>query len=189
MYRPVSAKPLTLKARAIALLAQREHSVPELRRKLLRIARNRRLDETGASGPDPYVSNAGRIDESGEIGTVGHTSEATEPAAEIDALLVWLQAQGYLSEQRFIEGRIHVRAQRFGLQRIQQELAQHGLTLDAEQQQALKADELERARAIFQRKFGTEVANDPALRAKQMRFLAGRGFSADVIRRLLRSSD
>ena len=164
--RPSSSSPLSLKARAIALLAQREHSATELRRKLMRIARARdqNLQKDGASEP------------------------AMDPAPEVDALLIWLQGQGYLNEARFVESRLHARSSRHGNLRIKQELAQHGLSLAPEQAAALKDSELDRARAVWQRKFG-EPAQDPAARAKQTRFLAGRGFSADVIRRLLRGAD
>jgi len=167
----VRGQPLSLKARAIGLLAQREHSRAELRRKLVRLARQR-LAEAAQPGavepPEPTEHDVG---------------------AEVDALLVWLQAQGYLSEARFVESRIHARSQRYGNLRIQQELAQHGVQLEAEQQARLKDSELERARQIWQRKFGGAAPLDAAARAKQMRFLAGRGFSAEVIRRVLRADD
>jgi len=167
----VRGQPLSLKARAIGLLAQREHSLAELRRKLVRLARQRLAEapQPGATeSPDPAEHDV---------------------SAEVDALLVWLQAQGYLSEARFVESRIHARSQRYGNLRIQQELAQHGVQLEAEQQARLKDSELERARQIWQRKFGGAAPLDAAARAKQMRFLAGRGFSAEVIRRVLRADD
>lgn len=152
--------PLSLKARAIGLLAQREHSRAELRRKLLRIERLR-------------LAAADEVD------------EAT-PAATVDALLDTLAADGHLSETRFVESRLHLRAGRFGAQRIQQELARHGLKLDAEQQEQLRATELERAREVWLRRFGPEPAAEPAERARQTRFLLARGFAPELVRRLLR---
>jgi len=170
-------KPLSLKMRAIGLLSQREHSLSEMRRKLLRIssdmARAKNRDETSA-GNAP----------ADEVEEVDVPSLA---AAEIEALLAWLQAQGYLNEARFVESRIHTRAQRYGNLRIKQELAQHGLSLDAEAQGALKASELSRARAVWQRKFGGDVPKDQIARAKQTRFLVTRGFGAEVISRVLRA--
>lgn len=163
-------KPLSLKMRAIALLAQREHSLSELRGKLLRLARAAQAlkrAEAGDGGEDP-------------------TEAVADPGAEVDELLVWLQVQGYLSESRFVESRVHARAQRYGNLRIKQELAQHGLTLDAERQAQLKDSEFERALAVWARKFGAALPEDAAARARQTRFLAGRGFSAEVIRRVLR---
>ena len=98
-----------------------------------------------------------------------------------------LAAEGYLDETRFVESRLHLRASRFGAQRIQQELAQHGLKLDAQQQAALKDSELERAREVWLRRFGAEPSTEPTERARQTRFLLGRGFAPDLVRRLLRA--
>jgi regulatory protein len=159
------APPLSLRARALQWLSQREHSRIELRRKLLRAAR-RRDAAAAAEGVDP-----------------------ADCGPEVDALLDWLAANRYLSEARFIESRVHARSTRFGNRRIVQELAQHGAELDAGTAERLKASELDRARAVWQRKFGAAPAVDPAARAKQMRFLAGRGFSAEVIRRVIRGAD
>lgn len=54
--------------------------------------------------------------------------------------------------------------------------------------QALRGTELERAREVWRRKFG-EPAADAAGRAKQMRFLAARGFAGETIRRVLGGED
>src|SRR5262249_54764761 len=142
--RMATRAPLSLKARAVGLLAQREHSRAELRRKLLRIeqqhARLAAARATEASdNPPPALED---------------DHEACEAA--VDALLDALAADGYLDETRFVESRLHLRAGRFGAQRIQQELAQHGLKLDAEQQAALRATELERAREVWHKRFGAE---------------------------------
>jgi regulatory protein len=106
----------------------------------------------------------------------------------IEPLLDWLTAHSYLSEQRFVESRVHARAAKFGNRRIQQELAQHRVALDAQASAQLRASELDRARAVWQRKF-KELAGDAAGRAKQMRFLAARGFGSDVIRRVVKGLD
>lgn len=173
----MARQPLSLKARAIGLLAQREHSRMELRRKLLRIERCSRASAT-AAGADGPVAEALELDEIGE-------AEGLEAA--VDSVLDELAAGGYLNENRFIESRVHLRSQRFGMQRIQQELAQHGLKLDAEQQDALRASELERARAVWRRRFGHEPALETADQARQTRFLLARGFPPDLVRRLLRA--
>lgn len=177
-------KPLSLKMRAIALLAQREHSLIELRGKLLRLARARaaeRLAQAQAAADAAAGAEAWAGAES--------ESDAEAPEAEVEALLIWLQARGYLDESRFVESRVHARAARYGNRRIQQELAQHGLSLDAEAQARLKDSELARARDVWQRKFGERPPEDAAARAKQTRFLVGRGFSAEVVRRVLRHTD
>jgi regulatory protein len=115
----------------------------------------------------------------------GYDAEAA--AAMVDALLDGLAADGYLDETRFVESRLHLRARRFGAQRIQQELAQHGLKLDAEQQAALRSTELDRAREVWTKRFGAEPARDAVERARQTRFLLARGFAPEVVHRLLRA--
>jgi len=165
---------LSLKARALAWLAQREHSRTELRRKLLRVARAeqaeraRQAAETGAPDTAP--------------------SGCTEPEGCVDQLLDWLQAHRYLSEARFVESRVHARSSRYGNLRIKQELAQHGVVPDEQTLRQLKESEYARAREVWQRKFGQQAA-DAAERARQMRFLAQRGFSAEVVRRVIRGAD
>ena len=165
-------KPLSLKMRAISLLSQREHSVLELRRKLLRIARDAQRKAAMGSSADAGSGDA--------------PEAVVDPTFEVDELLVWLQAQGYLDEARFVESRVHAREQRFGSLRIKQELAQHGLVLSTDGQAALKATELARAQALWTRKFHGVAADDLAGRAKQSCFLMARGFAPDVIRRVLR---
>ena len=173
--------PLTLKMRAITLLSQREHSPAELRRKLLRI----RADMARAASATLAARNRCEVDRTEE----SHEDQAAMAASEVDTLMAWLRAQGYLSEARFVESRINARASRYGSLRIKQELAQHGLTLCAESQADLRASEAERASVVWQRKFGggsTQV--DPAQRAKQIRFMTSRGFAPDVVRRVIRAA-
>lgn len=162
--------PRSLKGRALQWLAQREHSRAEMQRKLLPHAR-------------ALVAQA-------QAGASEGSVEASEPGevlARVTEVLDWLEANHYLSQQRFAESRIHVRAARHGNLRIQQELAQHGIALDAESAQALKSSEFERAREVWGRKF-TVPAADAAGRAKQARFLTSRGFSAETVRRVLRQA-
>ena len=168
--------PLSLKARAIGLLAQREQSRAELRRKLLRIEQQQRARLAAESGR-----------EGADLAAEPEAQDAEANESVVDALLDALAADGYLDETRFVESRLHLRASRFGAQRIQQELAQHGLKLDAEQQAALRATELERAREVWQKRFGTEPPRDAVEQARQTRFLLARGFAPEVVRRLLRA--
>ena len=170
------SRPASLKVRALQWLAQREHSPNELRAKLLRIA-----------GRDAELPSAASHTASHAAPPVD-AQPPVDAAAEVDALLDWLTARGYLDAHRFVEGRVHARGQRFGNLRIQQELKAHGLTLDAEAALALKTSEFERALEVWRKKFGS-ASVDAAGRARQARFLSGRGFSADVVRRVVRHSD
>jgi regulatory protein len=110
--------------------------------------------------------------------------EHADPEAAIERLLDWLAANNYLSEARFVESRVNARSRKQGTLRIKLELSRHGLALEPEQAAALRETEFARAQALWQRKFG-EVAPDARLRAKQARFLAARGFAADVVRRVV----
>jgi regulatory protein len=110
--------------------------------------------------------------------------EQQDPEAAVDRLLDWLVANKYLSETRFVESRVNARARKQGAMMIKHELARHGLALEHEQAATLRETEFARAQALWQRKFG-EVASEPRLRARQARFLASRGFAADVVRRIV----
>lgn len=142
---------LSLKGRALRLLAGREHSRAELERKLA-------------------------------------THE--EAPGELQRALDELQARGFISEQRVVDSVIHRRAARLGSGRVRQELLAKGIGTEvvAEAVKALQSTEVERAREVWRKKFG-ESADDAAGRAKQMRFLASRGFGAEAIRRVVCGSD
>ena len=175
--------PRSLKARALQMLAQREQSRAELRRKLMphAIAEEAEHGNTGESG-EPGETAEGAISLACGDGAAGSRPAA---AGRVDALLDWLEANRYLSQERFVESRVHARAARFGNLRIRQELAHHQAVLSPEAAQALRDSELERACAVHARKFQNPPST-AAEHAKQARFLAGRGFSPDTIRRVLR---
>lgn len=115
-------------------------------------------------------------------------SDDPEAPSQVDAVLDQLAARGRLSETRFVESRVRVREPRFGNRRIEQELRQHGLTPDAATRDELRRTELARAREVWRKKYG-QVADTPAERARQARFLIGRGFSSDVVRQLILRPD
>jgi regulatory protein len=98
-----------------------------------------------------------------------------------------LQARDFINEGRVIESVINHRAGKLGAARLKQELAAKGLGGEAVAQAlaALKDSELERAREVWQKKFG-EPAQEPRERAKQARFLLTRGFAAEVVSKLVR---
>ncbi len=188
-----AARPASLKVRALQWLAQREHSRSELRRKLLWLARPKPArghaagQDTADSGVD-FGADFDNGDADADAGAVvgGARGVGGDVAAEVDAVLAWLEAHGHLSDARFAESRVHARQASHGNLRIRQELKHHGVALDADAQQALAISELERARQLWQRKYSAP-ARDATERVRQMRFLAGRGFSLDVVRRVVRA--
>ncbi len=113
-----------------------------------------------------------------------------ETPGQLAQVLDELQAKDFISEARVVESVIHRRASRFGAARIKYELLNKGLGAEAvaEAVNRLKGSELERAQVIWRKKFDGP-APDAAARAKQMRFLAARGFGGDVIRRVLSQAD
>ena len=143
---------ISLKARALRMLASREHSPFELRGKLAR---------------------------------------HSEDEKEIDAVIAWLTECGYLSEERFTDVFVRMREARHGTMKIVASLKNHRIA-DKEISKVkavLKDTELPRAKALRERRFGEELPKDTNEKARQMRFLASRGFAFDVIERVFNPRD
>lgn len=132
----------------IRLLARREYSETELRRKL--VAR-------------------------------------TDSQAFIDSTVHRLQELGYLSDERFTQSYL-----RYGISQgkgpawLRMQLMQKGIAepMIQAQLQALDIDWFEQARALLQRKFSYR-ALEPALKAKQFRYLSSRGYASDTVCRAM----
>lgn len=133
----------SLGARALRLLARREHTRLELERKLA-----------------PYA-------------------EGPEALA---ALLDDLARRGWLSERRLVEQIVHTRRGKFGSLRIRRELLEKGVAEEviAEALPQIVAGDLESARAVWKKKFG-RAPRSVAERARQVRFMQGRGYALDTI--------
>ena len=101
-----------------------------------------------------------------------------------------LQAKGFISEQRVVESVLNRRAAKLGVQRIRQELQAKGLDpqVVSDAVAELRGTELVRAQEVWRKKFG-QPPEDAAERARQMRFLASRGFGGDTIRRVVSGGD
>ena len=142
--------PVELRARALRLLARREHSRTELERKL-----------------QPHA----------------------ESSAELQALCSKLTEKNQLSEERFAEERARVLSRKYGAARIRQDLKAKGVSAELIERVSAEG-ELERARAILERKYRTPMSTREE-KAKRMRFLQSRGFSSEIIFKLLsaRSDD
>ena len=109
---------------------------------------------------------------------------------DVGVLLDDLETRGWLSDARALEQTVRIRSVRFGTQRIAHELRQKGISdeLISAAIPQLKQGELEAARAVWHRKFATPP-QDQKEKAKQVRFLQSRGFSMDVIFKVMRISD
>jgi regulatory protein len=107
-------------------------------------------------------------------------------AEEIDIVLNTLLSAGLQSDARFAENYLRSQAGRLGTARLRQTLRQKGVANELIDAQVVDLPgELDRARTVWQKKFGT-TPDDPREWAKQARFLQGRGFSVEIIRKLLK---
>jgi len=136
-----------LKARALRLLARREHTRAELARKLAPLA----------ASPET-----------------------------LEALLVQLEARKHLSDERFAEARTQRLARKFGALRVRRELVAKGVARETAARFAadVEKSDFERARSMLERKYRAPAAA-PKEHARRARFLQSRGFSLDVIQRVL----
>ena len=116
-------------------------------------------------------------------------SPHTEDAQELIDLLDDFTRRGWLSDARFAEALVHDKQAKFGTSRLAYELRERGVedSVIREQMVTLKDSELDRARQVWQSKFGV-LPEDAKARAKQMRFMQSRGFSFDVIGKVLRDT-
>jgi regulatory protein len=110
-----------------------------------------------------------------------------ESSEALAALLDLLLSKKQQSDERFAEERARVLSRKFGAARIRQDLRARGVA-DEVIQRVSSDGELERARHILERKY-REPATTREERAKRMRFLQGRGFSYEIITRLLSSRE
>jgi regulatory protein len=108
-----------------------------------------------------------------------------EPGA-LAKVLDALAAKDFINEDRVVASVLHRRSAKLGTARIKHELQSKGLEPEAVAQAVseLKASEPERAFAVWRKKFGAP-ATSPAERAKQVRFLASRGFGGEAIARVV----
>ena len=105
---------------------------------------------------------------------------------EIETVLNELSRTGLQSDTRFAESFVRSQAGRLGIARLRQSLHSKGMSsADIETQVDDLPDEGTRARSVWEKKFTAPPA-DAREWAKQARFLQGRGFSVETIRKLLK---
>lgn len=122
----------------------------------------------------------------GRAELVKKLAQHAESDEAVELLLDELVRRKLLSEDRVAESRANTLSRKFGVSRIRHDLRAKGIADETIERVAAEAQstEVERAREIWKRKF-REPAASRADRAKQMRFLAARGFSHDTIRKVL----
>lgn len=104
---------------------------------------------------------------------------------DIEAMLDEFEDKKWLSDRRFAESYVADHRARAGSIKLTHDLRQRGVS-DAVIEAVLSINrdsELERAREVWQKKFGAPPTN-AADKARQMRFMQSRGFASEVIRRV-----
>lgn len=147
--------------RAIRILAMRDHSEQELRRKLAA----------------PVMSKNG--------------PEALDVTPEeLEQLVAWCIENRYLDDNRFVGQFIASRSRKgYGPARIRQELSQKGIARQAVEQAMRECDIdwVSLARAQAQRKYGEPLPSAFAEKVKIQRFLLYRGYLMEDIQEIWRN--
>ena len=110
-----------------------------------------------------------------------------ESAEAIEEILDLLLAKRQQSDERFASERARVLSRKYGPAKIRQDLKARGIA-DEVIDRVSSSGEGERAAGILRRKY-REAATTREERAKRARFLQGRGFSYEAIRKALSLSD
>jgi regulatory protein len=167
----------SLKARALRLLSQREHSRAELAKKL-----------------GDYLSLQARVERANnpqdrDQAKSPADTTATSHEVQITAVLDDFEKRGWLSDARFAEALVRRRSERYGVRKIKDELLRAGVASDASATllDGLKHTEFERAKELFERKFGG-TAQDQKMRARQYRFLVSKGFNPEIVAKVIGGS-
>jgi regulatory protein len=164
----------SLKARALRLLSQREHSRAELAKKL-----------------DDYLSLQAKAERASKERDCDPERGGTDAPVlsrelQIAAVLDDFERRGWLSDTRFAEALVRRRGERYGVRKIKDELQRAGVASDASAAllDGLKQTEFERAKELFERKFG-EITQDQKIRARQYRFLVSKGFNPEIVAKVI----
>lgn len=147
--------------RAVRLLAVRDHSEQELRRKLLTPA------FSAASGKPQ--------------------DDVTYSAEEVEQVIAWCYEQSWLNDLQFASRFISSRSRKgYGPQAIRQSLQQKGIDRET-QHEAFGACDIDWSRLALEtaeRKFGTPLPAAWEKRVKVQRFLLYRGFFMEDIKNI-----
>lgn len=147
------------------LLARREHTRAELERKLRQV-------------------RPARTSSSHEVASAAPSDD------DIGAALDQLQQAGWLDERRAAESLARSTAGRLGSRRLVQLMRERGFDTELVSQagDAARASDAAHATALWRRRFGQRAA-DPRERARQLRFLLGRGFDPSLAARIVDTAD
>jgi len=110
-----------------------------------------------------------------------------EAESDLAQALDRLQERGLLSDRRLAETLVQTRKTRYGRRRLAQELDRRGVSADIIAATLPGKDEdAAHALALWKSKFGV-VACSGKQRARQIRFLLGRGYSLNIVAEIVRT--
>lgn len=163
MSEPTSRRPAyaRLLDRAVRILAVRDHSEQELRRKLS-------APVMGKNGPE----------------------EIDATADDYERVIAWCHEHHYLDDERFVMRFIASRSRKgYGPARIRQELNQKGISRESTEKamRECEIDWSEMAREQAIRKYGEPLPSNYSEKVKVQRFLLYRGYLMDDIQQIWRN--
>ena len=106
----------------------------------------------------------------------------------IDEVLAELEAEGWLSDARYVDQLVNARLGRYGREHVLHELRSKGIAeeLISDALPRILEAEGKALKSVWEKKFG-KMPGDRKELGKQVRFLQSRGFSLDEILRLIGS--
>ncbi|MEN5018737.1 regulatory protein RecX [Erwinia sp. Eh17-17] len=159
--------------RAMRILAMRDHSEAEFRRKL-------------------QISSERAAQFAKQQGAKAETPPEPLAPEEIDRVVEWCYQHNWLDDTRFAERYVAGRSRKgYGPQRIRMELGQKGIakTLIDETLFAAEIDWQNEAFTLAERKFGLPLPTEWKEKAKVQRFLMAKGFFMEDIRAIFDNFD
>lgn len=151
---------------------------------------------TGSKDPQGSKRPRGdRADSHAELAVLQPEAERAPTAEELDQVILQLQVLDLQSDYRFAESLVRRRGARQGVSQLRRLLQSHEIDPDicAELLAPLSQSEFDRAREVWAQRFDRygsgQQPTDLREKSRQARFLTNRGFSADVVSRVLRSGN
>jgi regulatory protein len=108
-----------------------------------------------------------------------------ESEAALNAVVDLLLSKKQLSDERFAEERARSLSRKYGAAKIRQDLKERGVSAEIVDRVSSALNDAEKAKEVLLRKY-REPATTREEHAKRARFLQGRGFSYEVISRVLK---
>lgn len=173
------------KAKILSYLAKRDYTRAELEAKVMHWLRQQTRQKIKEKEQQRADWDA-RPNTTGDALEGRYVWDEQQALEDVRGVLDEFEQKGWVSDKRFVESLLNQKGQRFGSQRLKQELNQKGVdeTLVQEALDEMKGTEFERACEVWARKFEV-LPVDAKEYGKQMRFLVYRGFAAEIVRKVL----